>query len=128
MKVLLDTHAFLWWVTDDPRLSSRARELIQEGGSPVFFSAASAWEMAIKARIGKLSLPQPAQAFVREQLHRNGFTSLAVEVGHALQVGELPAHHRDPFDRLLVAQSQMEKLPLLSSDPLISQYEVDVIW
>lgn len=128
MKVLLDTHVFLWWITDDPRLSERAREIISDGENTLFFSAASAWEIAIKAKLGKLSVPGDFEAFITEQLIQNSITPLPVRLGHALRVYNLPVHHRDPFDRLLVAQAQVEKLPIVTGDPAIAQYPVEVIW
>jgi len=128
MKVLLDTHVFLWWITDSPRLSSRAREVIGDGENVLFFSAASGWEIAIKMQLGRITLPAPPERFIVEQLSRNAIESLPVYLSHALHVHRLPLHHRDPFDRLLIAQSQLEGLPILTADPLISHYEVTVIW
>jgi PIN domain nuclease of toxin-antitoxin system len=128
MNLLLDTHAFLWWVMDDPRLSQRARELLADGDNRLLFSAASGWEIAIKTHIGRLALPEPAEHFVPAQLAANAIENLPVLLSHALRTGALPNHHRDPFDRMLVAQSQLEGLPVLSSDPLLAQYEVEVIW
>ena len=128
MKVLLDTHAFLWWITDDQRLSLRAREIISEGENEVFVSAATGWEIAIKAQIGRLGLPTELQQFIVEQLKINAIKSLPIEMRHALHISTLPAHHRDPFDRMLVAQAQLENLPILSADPDIGKYDVKVIW
>ena len=103
MRALLDTHAFLWWVTDDAHLSSRARAIIADGDNELFLSAASGWEMAIKTRLGKLHLPDNPASFVFEQLRINAIEPLAVQMTHALRVYSLPGHHRDPFDRILVA-------------------------
>ncbi len=128
MRALLDTHAFLWWITDDPRLSAHAREIIGDGGHVLFFSAASGWEIVIKAQLGRLQLPDKADSFILEQLSANAFNSLPIQLSHALHSYTLPNHHRDPFDRMLVAQSQLEGLPILTADPLISQYQVEVIW
>jgi len=128
MKVLLDTHVFLWWITDDPRLSSRAREIIADGANEVFLSAASGWEIAIKAKLGRLRLPDVPERFIPEQLRLNAIETLPVQMSHALHVYKLPDHHRDPFDRLLIAQAQLEKLPVLTADPQISRYPVKVIW
>lgn len=128
MKALLDTHAFLWWIADDARLSPRVIELITDGANRLFLSAASGWEMAIKAKLGKLELPAPVAAFVDEQLRTNGIESLPIQMRHALHVFELPPHHRDPFDRLLIAQAQLERMPILSSDPQLALYPVEVIW
>lgn len=128
MRALLDTHTFLWWITDDPRLSHRAREFISDSDNLLFFSAASGWEIAIKAQIGKLRLPDDPARFVTEQLALNAILSLPIDLRHALHVFALPQHHRDPFDRILVSQSRLERLPILTDDPLIVQYEVQIIW
>lgn len=128
MRALLDTHAFLWWVTDDPRLSEAAREFISDGQNELLFSAASGWEIAIKAHLGKVHLPENPERFLTDQLHRNDIEALSVRLGHALGVYGLPSHHRDPFDRLLVAQCAVERVPLLSADAVFERYPVEVIW
>jgi PIN domain nuclease of toxin-antitoxin system len=124
----LDTHAFLWWITEDRRLSARAREVMTDGGNSLLFSAASGWEIAIKANLGRISLPTPIDRFLSEQLQRNGIGTLPIEMRHALRVHAIPLLHRDPFDRLLVAQAQLEKLRILTSDPQIAQYDVETLW
>ncbi|HET7035116.1 MAG TPA: type II toxin-antitoxin system VapC family toxin [Thermomicrobiaceae bacterium] len=128
MRYLLDTHAFLWWVMDDRRLSGRVRALIQDPENELLFSAASAWEIAIKARLGRIRLQGDPREVIPQQLVANGFAQLAIETPHALEVATLPLLHRDPFDRLLVAQALLEGLPLLSADPAIAQYDIPVIW
>jgi PIN domain nuclease of toxin-antitoxin system len=129
MRVLLDTHTFLWWIADDLQLSAQAREVIGDGANVLFFSAVSGWEIAIKAQLGKLRLPaNNLEQFITEQLLHNSFTPLPVQLHHTLAVYHLPLRHRDPFDRLLVAQSQLENLPILTVDPLIAQYGVETIW
>jgi len=128
VKALLDTHAFLWWIADDPKLSARARERIASGDNAIYLSAASAWELAIKARLGRLTVHEPLEAFVSQQLSLNGFTALPVQVFHALRVQRLPDHHRDPFDRLLVAQAQLEDMSLITADRQIRRYDVGAIW
>lgn len=128
MKVLLDTHTFLWWIANEPQLSPRVRQIMAEPDTEPFLSAASGWEMAIKSRLGKLKLPADLQGFVAEQLCINAIQVLPIHLTHALHVYTLPDHHRDPFDRILVAQSQLEKLPILTGDPLIIQYAVTTIW
>ncbi len=128
MRYLLDTHTFLWWITDDPRLSPRVRAIIREPAHEVVFSAASAWELAIKAQLGRIHVSGDLATFVPQQLAANGFAQLAVEVRHALRVAALPPLHRDPFDRILVAQASLDDLPLLSRDPAIAQYGVPVVW
>jgi len=127
MRVLLDTQTFLWWIMDSPLLLQPARDVIAEGGNELFLSAASGWEIAIKTRLGKLQLPDTPERFIPEQLSRNNISSLPVLMSHALHVYHLPDHHRDPFDRLLVAQSQLEDLPILTADPDIAKYDVQIV-
>ncbi|MGB9879233.1 MAG: type II toxin-antitoxin system VapC family toxin [Anaerolineae bacterium] len=109
-------------------MSKRALEIISDGENTLFFSAASAWEMVINATLGKLSVPDDLEAFIMEQLTQNGITPLSVRLSHALRVYNIPAYHRDPFDRLLIAQAQVENFPILTGDPAIMQYPVEVIW
>lgn len=128
MKVLLDTHTFLWWITDSPRLSALAREVIRDSNNELFFSAASGWEIAIKAQLGRLQLPDNLEQFIVDQLSLNTILALPIQLRHALHVYTLPQHHRDPFDRMLVAQSQIENLPILTADSQIAQYDVETVW
>lgn len=128
MNALLDTHTFLWWNLDDPRLSEEARHFIGHGGNEIYLSAASAWEIAIKAAIGRLTLPEAPDQYVANRMDRHRFTALPIELSHALHVYGLPQIHSDPFDRLLVAQSQLEQLPILTADDDIVRYEIEVIW
>ncbi|MHB8987072.1 MAG: type II toxin-antitoxin system VapC family toxin [Eubacteriales bacterium] len=128
MKALLDTHTFLWWITDDLRLSPRVREIIGDEENELFLSSASGWEMAIKARLGKLDLPAGLISFVAEQMAINAIDPLPVEMSHALHVYNLPDYHRDPFDRILIAQARLENMPILTSDPQIGRYPVKVVW
>jgi len=128
MKVLLDTHAFLWWITDHPKLSSRAREIISDIENELFFSAASGWEITIKVQIGRLKLPDEPHRFIPGQLRMNAIQSLPILMSHALHVFTLPDHHRDPFDRLLIAQAQLEGFPIMSADPQIAKYQIEIIW
>ena len=128
MRLLLDTHAFLWWVTDDDRLSERAGELIADGANDVFFSAASAWEIAIKAGLGRIRLPDGGWTFTPQQLERNAFQALPVHVAHAVAVISLADVHRDPFDRMLVAQAMTEGLTIVSADEDLARYPVPVVW
>jgi PIN domain nuclease of toxin-antitoxin system len=128
VRLLLDTHAFLWWVTDDDRLSERAGEVIADGANDVYFSAASAWEIAIKAGLGRIRLPDEAWTFTPDQLERNAFQALPVHVAHAVAVITLPDVHRDPFDRMLVAQAITEGLTIVSADPELARYAVPVLW
>ena len=128
MKALLDTHAFLWWITDSPRLTTRVLQFVRDPSNSLFLSAASGWEIAIKAGIGKLHLSEDLDAFIDEQLTLNRIDVLPVQMSHALFVRKLPAHHRDPFDRLLIAQSLIEGMPLITVDPPIVRYPVQTIW
>jgi len=128
MKLLLDTQAFLWWVMDEAALSSRARQLIQDGTSVLYLSAASAWEISIKAALGKLRLSGEPGKVITEQMAANGIHPLPIQVSHALHVYSLPPHHGDPFDRMLVAQSQLEDLPIVTPDEQIARYGVQTVW
>lgn len=128
MRLLLDTHAFLWWVIDDDRLSERAGELIADGANDVYFSAASAWEIAIKAGLGRIRLSEDAWSLMPQQLERNAFQALPVHVAHAVAMITLPDHHRDPFGRLLVAQAITEGLTIISADEALARYPVPVVW
>ncbi len=128
MKALLDTHTFLWWISNDPQLSLRARQVIADSATDLFLSVASGWEIAIKSHLGKLRLPPDLQGFVAEQVRVNEIQVLPIEMMHVLHVHTLPDYHRDPFDRLLVAQSQLEKMPILTGDAQIGRYAVAVIW
>jgi len=128
MRVLLDTHAFLWWTADDPRLSRKARRIMADGRNELYLSAASGWEMAIKARLGRLQVGEDLEQFVREQMALNGIDGLPVYMNHALHAYVLPDHHGDPFDRLLVAQALVEGLPILTGDPQIARYAVETVW
>jgi PIN domain nuclease of toxin-antitoxin system len=128
VRLLLDTHVFLWWIADAPQLPLYVRGLIADGRNELFFSAASCWEIAIKAKLGKISLPVGPDLFIVDQMTVNAVQSLPVTAAHALHVFHLPGHHRDPFDRILVAQSQLEGLPIVTSDPFISKYKIKTVW
>ncbi|MCS6785787.1 MAG: type II toxin-antitoxin system VapC family toxin [Thiobacillaceae bacterium] len=128
MKLLLDTHTFLWWVADAPELSEPARAAVADGANTCYLSLASCWEMAFKSSLGKLQLNQPIERFIPEHLQANGFDLLPIEFRHTARVETLPLHHRDPFDRLLVAQAQIEKLVIVSRDTILSAYGVRRIW
>ena len=128
MRLLLDTHTFLWWISNDTRLSSRAREIISNGNNELLLSAASGWEIAIKVRLGRLQLPYEPERFIPEQLVINAIQSLPIKISHALHTYSLPIYHRDPFDRIIIAQAQLEGLPILTSDPQIAKYKVEIIW
>lgn len=115
-------------MTDDPRLSPLAYEVIGSPETELFFSAASAMELAIKVKRGKLRIPESIPQYVTTRMVLHSIQGLPVTVDHALHVYTLPDHHRDPFDRLLIAQSQLERLPILTADPGIARYAVEVIW
>ena len=127
MRLLLDTHTFLWFIDDNPRLSSKAKSLL-ESDNDLLFSTASLWEIAIKSSIGKLSLPQPFGPFVSQQLRINAIDILQIETSHLHVVSTLPLQHRDPFDRLLVAQAIVEQLPIVSADGEFEGYSIQRLW
>jgi PIN domain nuclease of toxin-antitoxin system len=124
---LLDTHVWLWSNTGDTRLSQPVRELIDDRANDVLVSAASVWEIAIKFRLGKLPLPLPPHEYVTAMLTRAGFEPLAISVKHAAAVATLPDLHRDPFDRLIIAQALHEDLTLVTVDPIIAKYAVATV-
>jgi PIN domain nuclease of toxin-antitoxin system len=128
VKVLLDTHAFLWWIRDDESLGGRARKAIANERNHCFLSLASCWEMAIKKSLGKLEIPEPVDAFVAEQLAANRFTLLPIDLRHVSHVSRLAFHHRDPFDRLLAAQATEEGMVIASADPVFKKYGVERVW
>jgi PIN domain nuclease of toxin-antitoxin system len=123
-RLLVDTHALLWWLTDDPGLSEKAREALADPANDVLVSTASVWEIAIKRVLGKLSAPDDLPDHIVAQ----GFSWLPVGAEHAWQVRDLPPHHRDPFDRLLVAQALSERLPIVSADARFGAYGVETRW
>ena len=128
MKLLLDTQTLLWFLLDDHRLSGKAREKISDPDALIFVSPASLWEIAIKISLGKYALPAPFESFWEEQFLTNDFALLPISASHAARVVNLPFHHRDPFDRLIIAQSLVEGIPLVSSDILFDHYGVDRVW
>ncbi|MGA7740940.1 MAG: type II toxin-antitoxin system VapC family toxin [Polyangia bacterium] len=128
MRVLLDTHALLWWLDGDRRLSQRARRLIGNDETTVLVSAASAWEICTKFRLGRLPGAAAVAADVTGCLDGQGFLPLPITVDHAQRAGSLPGPHRDPFDRVLIAQAQAEDLPLVTVDPVFRLYGMKLIW
>jgi PIN domain nuclease of toxin-antitoxin system len=128
MKLLLDTHAFIWWDSEPEKLSPYARALCQDAENVLLLSVVSAWEMQIKSQLGKLKLKLPLAEIITGQQRTNNLTILPVTLDHVLALDKLPAHHKDPFDRLLIAQTNVEEVILVSGDPVFSQYSVKVAW
>ncbi len=128
MRILIDTQCWLWWFLSPDRLSKGAREAIAAARDPLYLSAASSWEIAIKVGLRKLKLPEPPARYVPARLAEQGMNGLPVEHAHALRVAELPSHHADPFDRLLVAQAQVERMTLMTADPELLAYQVETLW
>ena len=128
MKVLLDTHALLWLIADDGRLSENARQIFLNRGNSLFFSAASLWEICIKKSLGKISLKNGWIHTIQEEMGINTIQWLPIEMTHCAEVAELPFHHRDPFDRMLIAQAIVEDMQLLSRDRHLSDYAIERVW
>lgn len=128
MKLLLDTHAFLWFIDDNPALSSDAKQLIEDADSEIVLSVASIWEMAIKVSHGKLTISQPFGVFMTEQMRLNAITLLNISIDHTAVITTLPFHHRDPFDRLLIAQAMVEHMPIISADGIFDSYSIKRLW
>jgi PIN domain nuclease of toxin-antitoxin system len=128
VTLLLDTHAFLWWVGDPDRLSRKARAAISRPTTTCFVSLASCWEMAIKVGLGRLTIPGPLDRFVAEAMGANAFRPLAIQLPHVARVAVLPRHHGDPFDRLLASQALVDELAIVSRDDVFGAYGVERIW
>jgi PIN domain nuclease of toxin-antitoxin system len=128
VNLLLDTHALLWFLNGDSQLSSTAKALIEDPANRKLVSVATCWEIAIKVGLGKLDLGEPATTFLPRELATNHFDLLAIELAHATFVESLPPYHKDPFDRLLVAQSLIEKMSLVSADAIFDRYDVTRLW
>lgn len=128
MSYLLDTHAFLWLDTAPERLSARATEICRNLENRLMLSVASLWEIQIKSNLGKLRLPMPLERIVREQQKTNGIRLLPIKPRHIYALTALPDHHRDPFDRLLIAQAMVERCSLITGDALLALYPVTVLW
>lgn len=128
MKLLLDTQCWLWWFSQPEKLSEQAIETIADETNELWFSVASVWEMGIKVAIGKLPLPEPIDDYVSTRMSQLGSRSLKITASHALRVAGLPLYHLDPFDRMLIAQAQIEDMTLVSADSMFKQYEVSLLW
>jgi PIN domain nuclease of toxin-antitoxin system len=128
MRLLLDTHAFLWFITADSRLSAGAEQAIRRSGDTPLLSIASVWEIAIKVQLQRLPIPRPLDVFIPEQLRINRIELLPIELHHTFEIARLPLHHRDPFDRILIAQAIRESIPVVSADGAFDAYPVQRLW
>jgi len=128
MRLLLDTRVFLWWNEGNPRLSRGARRLLADPENTLFFSVVSAWEIALKAQSGKLGLPTPVSTYVPARLNHYGMEPMRLTLEHVLASSALPAHHWDPFDRMLVAQAPVEQLIIVTHDSQVREYAVETVW
>ena len=127
MRILLDTHCWLWFNSTPERFSARTRRLLEEPANELFLSVASVWEIGIKVALGKLQLPEPIDDYVTSRLSADGIVALPISLAHVLRAGRLPPLHRDPFDRMLVAQAQLEELRLLTADKVLAKYDVELL-
>lgn len=128
MKYLLDTHVLLWIITNDSKLSLKAKTIYLDPENDIYFSLAGVWEMAIKSSLGKLSLSKQLDKFIDEHIKGNNIEILKIEVPHVVRVENLPFHHRDPFDRLMISQAIVENLPLMSADRVLDAYPIKRVW
>jgi PIN domain nuclease of toxin-antitoxin system len=128
VKLLLDTQCWLWWFAQPERLNEEAIAHIADETNALWLSVASIWEMGIKVAIGKLPLPEPIDSYIPSRMVLLNMRALEITASHALQASMLPLHHRDPFDRMLVAQAQMEDMMLVSADPMFRLYNVSMLW
>lgn len=125
MSILIDTHVWLWWLTEPAKLNRDALAALSDDGADLFVSTASVWEIVVKHAIGKLKLPSPPSVLLPTALAHYRVTTLPITSSHALQVASLPMLHRDPFDRVIIAQAQFERLPILTADRALAQYDVE---
>jgi PIN domain nuclease of toxin-antitoxin system len=128
MQYLLDTHVMIWWITSDQRLSTKAMDLISSHRNLLYWSVASSWEVAIKYQLGRLVFDALPETLIPEELEKNQIDTLPIYNEHAFLAGRLPFHHKDPFDRMLVAQAKSESLGIISNDQQLPLYDVDVLW
>lgn len=128
MRLLVDTHVWLWLQTEPQRLDDAVRDLLADAGNDLILSAASSWEVAIKYALGRLPLPEPPGRYVPDRMARSRTSALPITPEHALGVADLPPHHRDPFDRLLIAQAQVDGLDIVTQDRAFADYDVPVRW
>jgi len=128
LHYLIDTHVLLWWINAEKRVSDKAESLIRSSRNEIYWSVASSWEVSIKHSMGKLWFDETPETLLPRELERNRIESLPILNEHAFMAGQLPLHHKDPFDRMLVAQACIESMGLISNDPSFRSYEVDVFW
>ena len=128
MRVLLDTQVFLWLLSDDSQLSDTARRVFANADNGILLSVATVWEIVVKAQRGKLPFPQPAAPYIRQQIGKTSVEVLPISLAHTLRVEKLPTYHRDPFDRILLAQAVEERIPIMSTDRAFRAYPVEIIW
>lgn len=128
MKILLDTHVFLWMISAPEKLSRTAKQLLKTEENELFLSTVSGWEIAIKYQIGRLRLPDNPDVYIPQQVKENSLEILPIEINHAVNIYNLPDIHKDPFDRMLISQGQIENLPILTDDERIKEYPVITIW
>jgi PIN domain nuclease of toxin-antitoxin system len=128
MKLLLDTHTFIWWANEPEKLSERAVAACQGSSNTLILSVVSVWEMQIKMQLGKLRISRPIEELIKTQQQTNGLQVLSVELAHVLDLANLPSHHKDPFDRLLIAQANIEGATLVSVAPVFTSYSVQLLW
>ena len=128
MPYLLDTHVLIWWITADHRLSTRAKSLIKSHRSIICWSVASSWEVSIKYALGRLEFDDPPERLIPSELKRNQIETVTIRNRHAFLAGRLPVHHKDPFDRMLIAQARIESFGIISNDSKFKLYDVEVYW
>jgi len=128
MRYLLDTHSLIWFLAGDERLSLNARKIIENEENIIFISIASLWEISIKSSLGKLELIKPFEILFPQQLQENEIEIIGIKVEHLIVLSKLPFHHRDPFDRLIIAQAMVENVAIISKDSLFALYEVQLLW
>ncbi len=128
MRYLLDTHILIWWITEDKRLKSSAKKMIRSYRNLIYWSTASSWEISIKCALGKLELEEPLADLIPSELIRNHIEILPIQNDHAILAGQLPMHHKDPFDRMLIAQARLESIGIITNDSKFAPYGADIYW
>ncbi len=128
MRYLLDTHVFIWWITEDKRLSSFAGKIISSRRNLLYWSTASSWEMSIKYALGRLELKQPLEFLLTSELEKNRIEIMSIQNDQAMLAGQLPMHHKDPFDRMLIAQAYLDSLGIITNDSKFQLYDVGIYW